>query len=188
MVFRGQVLGSAGVQEAGRSQPDLWRVLGQMRIIAAVMTAPPMSHSRPACARGAMGAITAIPITMTRSPSIVSSKFRGISIRGTPGRGDSVSRCDRQHSSALSARQRRSDDVPAPRTGPPTSPRNADKISGSGCATWMNAWASSQVGNRRRRGPRPRSVRRRRGPIAPAGRIETAVPNSGQGVNPTAMW
>jgi hypothetical protein len=110
----GSGIALGGVQEAGRSQPDFWRVLGQMRIIAAVMTAPPMSHSRPACARGAMGAITAIPITMTRSPSIVSSKFRGISVGATPGRGDSVSRCDRQHSSALSARQRRSDDVPRP--------------------------------------------------------------------------
>ena len=50
---------------------------------------------------------------------------------------------------------------------------------------WMNAWASSQVGNRRRRGPRSRWVPRRRGRIAPAGRIETAIPNSGQGVNTT---
>jgi hypothetical protein len=74
------------------------------------MTAPPMSHSTAACARLAMGAITAIPITMTSSASIVSSNFAVPSPLATPGRGDSVSRCDRKHSSALSARQRRSDD------------------------------------------------------------------------------
>jgi hypothetical protein len=80
------------------SQAHFWRVLGQMRIIAAVMTAPPMSHSRAACARLAIGAITAIPITMTRSPIIASSNLAVLPPRATPGRGDSVSRCDQQHS------------------------------------------------------------------------------------------
>jgi hypothetical protein len=109
----GLVLKPDGRHEKTRqrgTQAHLWRVLGQMRIIAAVMTAPPISHSRAACARLAMGAITAIPITMTSSPIIVSSNLAVLPTGATRGRGDSVSRCDRQHSSALTARQRRSDD------------------------------------------------------------------------------